>query len=165
MRACPLKTPPSNVENGMAIPRENGRSDTYLSKAKQPSRRALNPWVMGGVCAALSLAVHGGALWWVHSYRAMLGRTHALVDALPATIESTLVLATPPRPTPPPTPAPAPPEAPKDESPEGSAAPGRDRAARAQRRPDDQRDGQGLARDAATQRGDDTGLTGRRGDG
>jgi hypothetical protein len=72
---------------------------------------------MGGVCAALSLAVHGGALWWVHSYRAMLGRTHALVDALPATIESTLVLATPPRPTPPPTPAPAPPEAPKDESP------------------------------------------------
>lgn len=73
---------------------------------------------MGGVCAALSLAVHGGALWWVHSYRAMLGRTHALVDALPATIESTLVLAAPPKLSPPPpTPTPAPPEAPKDEPP------------------------------------------------
>ncbi|MFO0835264.1 MAG: hypothetical protein U0638_09850 [Phycisphaerales bacterium] len=76
----------------------------------------MNPWVTGGVCAALSLVVHGGALWWVHSSRAMLGRTHALVDALPATIESTLVLAAPPKLSPPP-PAPAPPGAPKDEPP------------------------------------------------
>jgi len=91
-----------------------------LGKARQPIKRELNPWMTGGVCAALSLVVHAGALWWVHSYRAMLGRTHALVDALPATIESTLVLAAPPKLSPPPTPTPAPHEAPKDEPPKAA---------------------------------------------
>lgn len=97
-----------------------------MAKAKQPTRRALNPWITGGVCAALSLVVHAGALWWVHSYRAMLGRTHALVDSLPAPIESTLVLAqqsspaTSPAPTPEPTP---PPEASKELTPEEEIVP------------------------------------------
>ncbi|MBL8760893.1 MAG: hypothetical protein JNL50_06265 [Phycisphaerae bacterium] len=79
-----------------------------MAKAKPPTRRALNPWMTGGICASLSLAVHGGVLLWVHSQRAMLGRAHALVDSLPATIESTLVLAPPPAPTPAPTPPPVP---------------------------------------------------------
>ena len=80
-----------------------------MAKAPQPTRRALNPWKTGGICAALSLVVHGGALWWVHSYRAMLGRTHALVDSPPAAIESALVLAqqSPPPPSPVPEPPPA----------------------------------------------------------
>ncbi len=88
-----------------------------MAKAPQPTRRALNPWKTGGICAALSLVVHGGALWWVHSYRAMLGRTHALVDSPPAAIESALVLAqqSPPPPSPVPEPPPPPPEAPKEE--------------------------------------------------
>ncbi len=92
-----------------------------MAKGTQQSGRVLNPWITGGVCAALSLVVHAGALWWVHSYRAMLGRTHALVDSLPATIESTLVLA---QPSPPPSaasvpkPPPPPPEVPKDDPPE-----------------------------------------------
>lgn len=98
-----------------------------MAKAERPIRRALNPWMTGGACAALSLVVHAGALWWVHSYRAMLGRTHALVDSLPATIESTLVLAqqSPPPPSAVPTPEPTPPaaEAPKEETPEEEIAP------------------------------------------
>lgn len=96
-----------------------------MVKARQPIKRALNPWKTGGICAALSLVVHAGALWWVHSYRAMLGRTHALVDSLPATIESTLVLAQPsaPRsPAPMPEPTPPPPETPKEETPEEAIA-------------------------------------------
>lgn len=68
-----------------------------MARRTPPARRRYNPWITGGVCAALSLVVHGGALLWVHSYRAMLGRTHSLVDALAgAPIESTLVLAAPP---------------------------------------------------------------------
>ena len=95
-----------------------------MAKAERPIRRALNPWMTGGACAALSLAVHAGALWWVHSYRTMLGRTHALVDSLPATIESTLVLAqpNPPPPSAAPEPTPPAPEAPKEETPEEEVA-------------------------------------------
>ncbi len=84
------------------------------------------------MCAALSLVVHGGAFLWVHSYRAMLGRTHSLVDSpAGAPIESTLVLAAPPRavptgpepiqPQPPPPPA-VPEEQAREDSPR--AAPG-----------------------------------------